>query len=455
MTLRARVAAATAAAIIVALAGLTVALSVLTDHELHASLDRALRRRAGEVSRLSATAPALLTRPGTLDAPLGGRELLAQVVDRRGRTVARSEALGGDALPAGGLLAAALRRVRAGYRDARREGAGVRVYVAPLAALGGPASGGAVIVASTTAPIDETLARLRRLGLLSLLGALVLGAGLATLFARRALRPVEELSAAAADIERTGDATRRLPSPATRDELGRLGTTLNAMLAALERARAAERRFVDDASHELRTPLTALRGNAAYVARHGADPAVLADLEHDAARLSALLDDLLALAREDAAQPPTAAVRLDELARQGAARANAELGAVAPALVRGDPDALARALDNLLDNARRHGPSGGRVRVAVEVADDRAVLSVTDDGPGLGPADAERAFERFWRGADRGGTPGTGLGLAIVRTTAERHAGRAGATGARVWLELPLAPGGLTEPSETGGTTSP
>ena len=133
---------------------------------------------------------------------------------------------------------------------------------------------------------------------------------------------MRRLSSGARAIERSGDASERLPAPAATDEVGELAETLNAMLASLERARAAEQRFVADASHELRTPLTALRGNAAYVTEHGADPAVLADIESDAARLSALLDDLLALAREDAAAPLAGEpVALEEIAARGGERA--------------------------------------------------------------------------------------------------------------------------------------
>ncbi len=175
------------------------------------------------------------------------------------------------------------------------------MLVAPLATAGaGPAAGGAVVVATRTDEDERTLDRLRLVLLVSAVAAAVLAAAGALVLTRRALRPLARLSSAARDIETTGDPSRRLPHPSTRDELATLADTLNAMLAALERARERERRFVADASHELRTPLTALRGNAGYVARHGADPEALADLERDAARLARLLDDLLALAREDA-----------------------------------------------------------------------------------------------------------------------------------------------------------
>jgi signal transduction histidine kinase len=233
--------------------------------------------------------------------------------------------------------------------------------------------------------------------------------------------------------------------PATRDEVGELATTLNAMLASLERARESEQRFVADASHELRTPLTALRGNAAYVARHGADPAVLADIEAGAARLASLLDDLLALAREDAAAPAAArgeAVALAELARTVAAtdagtQVVVEPGAEA-ATVRAEPVALEHALGNLVRNARTHGPRDGAITVTVALTanGERARVTVADEGPGLGPDEARHAFERFWRGSSaRAG--GSGLGLAIVRATVERHGGSVGADGPRFTIELP------------------
>ena len=237
------------------------------------------------------------------------------------------------------------------------------------------------------------------------LAAAALAAVLATLLARRALRPLSRLSSGARAIARTGDASQRLPSPAARDEVGDLAETLNAMLASLERAREAERRFVADASHELRTPLTALRGNAAYVARHGADPAVLADIEADAARLAALLDDLLALAREDAAAPVRGEpVDLVAVAREAAGADLAADALVEPAdgavLVLAERPALERAVGNLVRNARRHGPPDGRITIAVGRDGDRARISVADEGPGLGGEDAARAFERFWRGPE-------------------------------------------------------
>ena len=145
------------------------------------------------------------------------------------------------------------------------------------------------------------------------------------------------------------------------------------MLSSLASSRAVERRFLADASHELRTPVTTLLGNVDYAARHGADPEVLEDLRHDAARLARLVDSLLALERAGEAGARFEPVSVDELARDVIETAGARVvaGQLAPATVAGDPEALARALTNLVENGLVHGPAGGTVTVAVS----------TDDGP--------------------------------------------------------------------------
>jgi two-component system, OmpR family, sensor kinase len=450
-----RVAAAAAAAIVVAVAVLGVAVLTRLGDQLEGALDRSLRERAVEVARLAASTPDLLTEPGTLEGRLGGSELLVQVVDRRGRIVARSSGVGSRVLPETAEVRAALEDRRAGYGDAKLGNDPIRIYTAPLGELGrGSAAGGAVIVAGTTAEMDDTLATTRRFVLIAAVIAAVLAAGLATMFAYRALAPLRRLSSGARGIERSGDASERLPVPAARDEVGELAETLNAMLASLQRAREAEQRFVGDASHELRTPLTALRGNAAYIARHGADPDALADIEADAARLSALLDDLLALAREDAAAPVRGEpVDLAELARDAAAadpRAEA-LGCAA--LVRGERPALERAVGNLVRNARKHGPPDGRITITTAADGDRARITVADEGPGLPPGQAADAFERFWRGPGARGE-GSGLGLAIVRAIAERHGGRVSVDRARFTIELPALTDLSKPPRTTQSSTS-
>ena len=442
--LRTRVVAAAAVAIVAAVVLLALAVPALLARQLEGTLDRTLRARAVDVARLAASSPDLLTEPGALEGRLSGGSLLVQVLDRRGRIVARSNALGIRVLPQAGPAQAALAGRRPAYADASLGGDAIRLYAAPLGELGASqAAGGAVLVAGTTAETQDTLASTRRLALLVALIASALGAALATLLTRRALRPLTRLSSGARAIGDTGDASQRLPTPAAADEVGELAATLNAMLASLERAREAERRFVGDASHELRTPLTALRGNVDYLSRHGPDAEVLREIDAAAARLSGLLDDLLALAREDAAAPvggrsPGEVVDLAEVARAAAAGDPGAHVEAEPAPVLGERHALERAAGNLVRNARRHGPPGGRIEVVVRRDGDRAELTVADAGPGLAAAEAAHAFERFWRGPGARGE-GSGLGLAIVRAIAERHGGGVRVEGSRFTLDLPAA----------------
>ena len=448
--LRTRIAVAAAAAIVVAVALLAIVVPALLERQLEGSLDRTLRERAVDVARLAASSPDLLTEPGSLEGRLSGGSLFVEVVDRQGRLVARSSALGVRIIPIQGAARTALADRRSAYGDATLGPDPIRLYAAPLGELGaGEAAGGAVLVAGTTADTDETVAKTRRLVIIAALIAAALAAALATVLTRRALLPLTRLSTGAREIGRTGDASRRLPAPAAADEVGELASTLNAMLASLERAREAERRFVGDASHELRTPLTALRGNIAYLRRHGADPEVLRELEGDAERLSGLLDDLLALAREDAAAPAREeVVDLADVARAAAAADPAADVAAEYAPVLGERHALERAAENLVRNARRHGPPDGRIAISVDADGERARLSVADEGPGLSAEEAAHAFERFWRGPGaRGG--GSGLGLAIVRAVAERHGGHVSVAGSRFTIELPALADRMDSAPET------
>ena len=430
-------------AIVVALVIVAVGVDVLVGRQLHRSLDHSLRQRAVEVAQLSATAPALLVSPGSLDAPAGGTQVVTQVVDRRGRIVARSLGLGGRVLPIGQVARQVIASGRARYTDVRLATDHLRVYVAPLADSGGVAAGGAVAVAASTHDLGQTLASVRLFVLVTAVVAAAAAALSLAILMRRALAPLGRLTRAAAEIERTGDPRRRLPQPEADDEVGRLATTLNRMLAALERSREGERRFLADASHELRTPLTALVGNVAYLAKHGASSELIAELEDDTRRLAQLADDLLALSREEAAAPPEAVLRLDELARSFAGE-GVEVRCE-PVSVRGDREALERALTNLVENAQRHGR--GRIIVETRRQDGRALLTVSDEGRGLSAEEAGHAFERFWRGEAPG--PGSGLGLAIVRATAERHGGRAYVEGSCFTIDLPA----VRDLSELGATT--
>ncbi|MGW4020006.1 sensor histidine kinase [Streptomyces sp. NPDC005009] len=260
----------------------------------------------------------------------------------------------------------------------------------------------------------------------------------------RALRPVEGIRSEMAAITASEDLARRVPEPATHDEIARLARTTNETLAALEASVERQRRFVADASHELRSPIASLRTQLEVAAAH---PELL-DLDgavEDTVRLQHLAADLLLLARLDAGERPAdARVDLSELAREEAAGRTGVTVDAEPAEVTGSRGQLGRVLANLLDNGRRHARE--RVTVTVRREGDWAVLGVADDGEGVAEADRERIFERFVRldAARSRDDGGAGLGLAIARDVAVRHGGTLMASaaptgGALFELRLPLA----------------
>jgi two-component system sensor histidine kinase MprB len=267
---------------------------------------------------------------------------------------------------------------------------------------------------------------------------------LGRLAARHLVAPVVRVTEAARHIARTEDLGRRI-EVTSNDEVGELATRFNAMLDTLERSIAAQRQLVADASHELRTPVTSLRTNIEVLAEgslDGADRArLIADVEAQAEELSLLVADLIELARGDRPSPVREDVRLDALVAEAIERARRHApqvefsAALEPAVVDGVPDRLARAVNNLLDNAARHGAH-------VDVSAGPSGIVVRDDGPGIDPADLPHIFDRFYRGASARGRPGTGLGLAIVRQVAEQHGGTVVASnaeggGAAFELRLP------------------
>ncbi len=446
-----------AGSILAAVVAFGAATILLVRHELAASLDSALRQRAQEVAQLAVSTPAVLTQPGALESPVSGREVLVEVIDARGRILARSLSLGAELLPQDALARAARLRGATGAESIVVGGRPLRLYAAPIASGLGPAAGGAVLVASDTSDIARTTARLG--ALIALAGGVIalLAAAAAAALTRRGLRPLRSLADAAGEIERTADPSRRLPEHGTVDEVGRLTGVLNRMLASLERAQESERRFLADASHELRTPVTALLGNVDYAARHGADAEVLADLSQDAARLAHLVESLLALERAGAARGTGARmpVALYDLARSIAAEYDPErvrLGELEEVTVDGDPDALGRALRNLVGNALVHGPEGGTVTITVRRVAGRARLGVSDEGPGPDPALRERLFERFWRGPGAAAHTGSGLGLSIVAAVAAAHGGEVSVEGSRFSIDLPGASGGEAPAGEAGAS---
>ncbi len=441
-TLRARLAAATAATILAAVAVFAIITVVVVGDELRGSLDTSLRQRAEDVAQLAVSAPAVLTEPGALESTASGRQLAVEVIDARGRILARSLALGARLLPQDRLVRAALLQGRTGFEDIHLGNRPFRVYAAPIADVTGSASGGAVVVGADTADIAHTLSNLGAVVALSGAGVVVLAALAAALLTRRGLGPLRRLAAAAGEIERTADPARRLPEPTTLDEIGRLTGVLNRMLSSLQDARTGERRFLADASHELRTPVTSLLGNVEYAARHGAEPEVLEELRLDASRLARLVDALLTLERAAATALEATPVHLAPLVRsvlddQDPERVHA--GPLAEVTVTGDEAALRRSLANLIENGLGHGPAAGLVTVALAATATEAILSVSDQGPGPDPSYRDRVFERFWRAPEASERPGSGLGLSIVAATVKGHGGTISVTGSQFTIRLPVS----------------
>jgi len=256
--------------------------------------------------------------------------------------------------------------------------------------------------------------------------------------AAAALRPVERMRRQAAGM---AEPSGRLPVGPADDEIGRLGTTLNEMLARIEEAYERERAFVADASHELRTPLAILKAELELALREGRSveelQVALRSAAEETDRLVALAEDLLVLARVEEGRLPVRPEPLDAatlLRRFGPAEAPPGLA------VQADPQRLDQALRNLVDNARRYG--GAHIELAAERINGSVELHVRDDGPGFPPDFLDTAFERFTRADPARGRGGTGLGLAIVDVIARAHGGTAGARnresgGADVWIALP------------------
>jgi two-component system, OmpR family, sensor kinase len=333
-------------------------------------------------------------------------------------------------------------------------------------ALAAPARGGGVtIVAVPLRSADQTLSRLLLVEALVIAAVLALLAAVAWAIVGVGLRPLDRMTETAARIA-GGELDRRVEDADERTETGRLGRALNRMLDRLETAfrerEASERRlrtFLADASHELRTPLVSIRGYAELfrigAAREPGDvDKAMRRIEDESARMGALLDDMLTLARlDEVAAIAHADVDLAALARDAVddARARAPdrpISATAdgPVIVRGDADRLRQVLGNLVGNALAHTPPGTAVEVGVSSDGAEARLEVRDRGPGLPDADPEALFERFWRaeGGRERGPGGAGLGLAIVAAIAEAHGGRVTAAnapggGASFVVALPAA----------------
>ncbi|MFD7432444.1 sensor histidine kinase [Streptomyces sp. NPDC059818] len=313
-------------------------------------------------------------------------------------------------------------------------------------------SAGLTLTVHAGAPLaaeQRAVASVRGAMLAGLPVVLLVVAGVTWLVTRRALRPVEGIRREMAAITASEDLSRRVPEPASRDEIARLARTTNETLTALEASVDRQRRFVADASHELRSPIASLRTQLEVGAAH---PELLdvAGAVADTVRLQVLAADLLLLARLDAGERPgNARLDLGALVREEVSQRVGDRIPVTVSVpepggleVTGSRGQLVRVIGNLLDNAERHAESS----VAVEVRAERGGVAVvvTDDGAGVPEAERERIFERFVRLDDARARDdgGAGLGLAIARDVAGRHGGRltaagAGERGARFELWLP------------------
>jgi len=459
-TLRLRVTLAATAVVAVAVVVGGAGMLIGVQRSLVNALDAGVLQRAKDVVALA--------EHGTLRDPIpaaGDGSGIVQVISTSGQVIAGSAEVEGNgpavAVPLPAALAAQEPVTLTGLPIG--EGGRFRAVALPVRVAGTPAY---VFAAVSLAQTEHTMSSLLAALLVGGPGLVLLVAGTTWLLAGYTLRSVDALRGQVTEITAT-DLHRRVRLPPSRDEVYRLAETLNDMLARLERASVTQRRFVADAAHELRSPLTAMRAQLEVLLRHpdGSAAAGLAgSLLEDTLRISALVEDLLALARsEDPSwRRPMLVVDLDELVLAEVRRlgvpgaAPIAAGGVSAGRVLGDPEGLRRVVRNLLANAQRHATS--RVRVTLTSQDGWVELAVSDDGPGIPPEQRAAIFDRFTRldAARSRDAGGSGLGLAIVRGVITAHAGEVfaeqdappaggGLGGARLVVRLPAAGDGAED----------
>ncbi|MFI1827885.1 sensor histidine kinase [Streptomyces sp. NPDC020412] len=464
--------AVVAVALVLAGAAVLLVLRAYLSDQAELQAEVTAREVAAQVAREGDTASGTLTIPSTDDRPV-------QVVDEDGRVVAVSDEL--EQISGTGTTGVKPQPLPPGGDDGdgdgdqdgqdeqdvddpeRGEVSGKEPrFVKGTATVDGDfaeyvfavveatTGAGRTVTVYAGAPLSvekDAVGSVREAMLIGLPPVLVVVASVTWLVTRRALKPVEGIRAEMAAITASEDLSRRVPEPATGDEVARLAHTTNETLAALEASVERQRRFVADASHELRSPIASLRTQLEVGEAH---PELLdvPGAVADTVRLQQLAADLLLLARLDAGEQPGRA-RLDlsalvreEVSQRTGDRVPAAVDVTDGVEVAGSHGQLVRVLGNLLDNAQRHALAS--VEVSVRRAGGSAVLSVADDGTGVPDAERERIFERFVRlddarSRDEGGA---GLGLAIARDVARRHGGtltvgRSAAGGAQFVLRLP------------------
>ncbi len=429
MTLRTRIAAAAGVAVALAVIAVSTAVYVGVRGELRDEVDASLHDR-GDAVAISARTTGYYRVPHVAPEPFGGPEGHVQLVLASGRLL--REPSDGDALPVD-ARAHAIARQGSGEELVDTTVGGLHLRVLTM----GIGRTGAIQVAR---PLDEVDRQLDRIVLvLFVVGAagVALGVALGAVVARTALAPVARFTRRTEQLAADPDPSERM-EVAGEDELGRLARSFNTTLDSLERSVEAQRHLVADASHELRTPISSLRANIQTLEDADRLPAdelasLRADIVEELDELTALVADIVELARGAKRDELADDVRLDRIVEEVADRAQLRVGErvgllvnAEPTVVRGEPQRIQRAVANLVDNAIKWSPPGGTVELELVSGE----LTVRDHGPGFADADMPHVFERFYRAEAARGLPGSGLGLAIVRQAAEAHGGYAIASNA-------------------------
>ena len=422
MSFRARIAVSAAAAVALTVVLASVLVYLVARQQLRAPVDEALATRAADISRHPL---------GLFETP-GGDTVLAvrpEFGEARGYVqLVRSDGsvlvpLRQDVrLPVDDdVLTVAGNENAAYWRDLEVDGIHLRVFTFAY----GPDA--AVQVARPLTEVDKSLEQIGLFLLLIAASGVAIAAVLGLLVSRAALAPVTRLTETAERVAETRDLSERI-EVIGRDELSRLATSFNTMLAALEEATRAQRQLVADASHELRTPLTSLRTNIEVLASDRALPAgersrLLSDVVEQLGEMTTLIAELIELARAEQQASDPEDVRLDLLVADAVERSQRNRPSVAfsseleESVVQGVPSTIERAIANLLDNAAKWSPPGASIEVGVR---DGEVI-VRDHGPGIADEDLPYVFDRFYRARSARGMAGSGLGLAIVRQVADAH----------------------------------
>jgi two-component system, OmpR family, sensor histidine kinase MprB len=410
----------------------TATRSTLRD-QINNQLTEQARRLTAHASRHS-HATTRHARPVTnvvTSAPFGGAEGSVQFISPTGK-VTRPVTDAASVLPVDQRVDAIAKLGRGSFfSDMRVQGIHLRVLTVARG------SRGAVQIALPLTEVDDSLHRLLIVMLLMGAGGVLIAAVLGAVVARTALAPVAQFTSRTETLAANPDLSQRL-DVVGKDELTRLARAFNATLDTLEHSVEAQRHLVADASHELRTPLASLRTNiqtleeAEQLPNHERE-SLRADIIGELDELTALVEDVVELARGTSPSEFVDDIRLDHIVSdliRGMERRTA--GAITiqtrlePTVVRGEQERIARAVSNLLDNARKWSPDGA----AIDVELHAATLTVRDHGPGFAERDLPHVFDRFYRADSARGMPGSGLGLAIVRHAAEAHGGYAEAANA-------------------------